>query len=186
MAMDIRPTTLPDVRLIAPARNKDARGFLSEIYKKNELEAAGLFLDFVQENQLMSERPGTVRGLHFQAPPSAQDKLVRVARGRIFDVALDLRRSSSGFGRHVSVELSADNGYQLLIPKGFAHGFCTLEPHTEVVYKATDYYSPERSHGVLWNDPALGIEWPLDATSAVMSDADRARPRLCELPVFFD
>jgi len=184
--MDIRPTAFPDVRLIVPARNEDGRGFLSEIYKRNELEAAGLFLDFVQENHLMSERAGTVRGLHFQAPPSAQDKLVRVVHGRIFDVALDLRGSSPTFGRHTFAELSAKNGHQLLIPKGFAHGFCTLEPHTEVVYKATDYYSPERSHGVLWNDPSLGIEWPVDATSAVMSDADRARPRLVELPVFFD
>jgi dTDP-4-dehydrorhamnose 3,5-epimerase len=184
--MDIRPTALPDVRLIVPARNNDNRGFVSEIYKRSELEAAGLCLDFVQENHVMSERSGTVRGLHFQAPPCAQDKLVRVARGRILDVALDLRASSPTFGRHVSAELSADNGHQLLIPKGFAHGFCTLEPHTEVVYKATEYHSPERSRGVLWNDPSLGIEWPVDATSVVMSDADRSRPRLADLPAFFD
>ena len=111
---------------------------------------------------------------------------MRVVRGRALDVALDLRRSSPTFGRHVAVELSAENGHQLLIPKGFAHGFCTLEPHTELVYKATDYYSPERSHGVLWNDPSLGIKWPVDATSAVMSDADRTRPRLCDLPAYFD
>jgi dTDP-4-dehydrorhamnose 3,5-epimerase len=184
--MDIRPTALSGVRLIVPARNIDGRGFVSEIYKRSELEAAGLSLDFVQENHLMSEQSGTVRGLHFQAPPSAQDKLVRVVHGRIFDVALDLRASSPTFGRHVSAELSADNGHQLLIPKGFAHGFCTLEPHTGVVYKATEYHSPECSRGVLWNDPSLGIEWPVDATSAVMSDADRGRPRLAELPVFFD
>jgi dTDP-4-dehydrorhamnose 3,5-epimerase len=184
--LDIRPTALPDVRLITPARTNDARGYLSEVYKRSDLEAAGLVLDFVQENHLMSERAGTIRGLHFQAPPSAQDKLVRVVRGRIFDVALDLRKSSPTFGRHVAEELSADNGRQLLVPKGFAHGFCTLEPHSEVVYKATDYYSPERSHGVLWNDPSLGIKWPVDETSAVMSDADKIRPRLCDLPVFFD
>jgi dTDP-4-dehydrorhamnose 3,5-epimerase len=184
--MDIRPTTLSDVWLLVPTRKGDDRGFLSEIYKRSDLEAAGLFLDFVQENHVMSERSGTVRGLHFQAPPSAQDKLVRVVRGRNFDVAVDLRRSSPTFGRHVSAELSSANGHQLLIPKGFAHGFCTLEPHTEVVYKATDYYSPERSYGVLWNDPSLGIEWPVDATSAVVSEADRSRPRLAELPVFFD
>src|SRR5262245_19612353 len=184
--MDIRPTARPDVRLIVPARHNDARGFLFEVYRRSELATAGLPCDFVQENHLVSERPGTVRGLHFQAPPSTQDKLVRVVRGRVFDVALDLRRSSPAFGRHVAVELSAENGHQLLIPKGVAHGFCTLEPHTELVYKATDYYSPERSHGVLWNDPSLGIKCPVDATRAVMSDADRIRPRLCDLPVFFD
>ena len=184
--MDIRPTALPDVRLIVPARNHDVRGFLFEVYRRSALAAAGLPCDFVQENHLASERSGTVRGLHFQAPPATQDKLVRVVRGRALDVALDLRRSSPTFSRHVTVELSAENGHQLLIPKGFAHGFCTLEPHTELVYKATDYYSPERSHGVLWNDPSLGIKWPVDATSAVMSDADRTRPRLCDLPAYFD
>jgi dTDP-4-dehydrorhamnose 3,5-epimerase len=184
--MDIRPTALSDVWLIVPTRNHDPRGYLSEVYRRSDLEAAGLSLDFVQENHLMSERSGTIRGLHFQTPPDAQDKLVRVVRGRVFDVALDLRRSSTFFGRHVAVELSADDGHQLLIPKGFAHGFCTLEPHSEVVYKATAYYSPERSRGVLWSDPSLGIKWPVDETSAVMSDADRVRPRLCDLPAFFD
>jgi dTDP-4-dehydrorhamnose 3,5-epimerase len=184
--MDIRATALPDVRLVVPTRNHDARGYLSEVYRRRDLEAAGLPLDFVLENHLMSERSGTIRGLHFQGPPDAQDKLVRVVRGRALDVALDLRRSSPTFGRHVSAELSAENGHQLLIPKGFAHGFCTLEPHTEVVYKASNYHSPERSYGVLWSDPALGIRWPVDATSAVVSDADRVRPRLCDLPAFFD
>ena len=184
--MDIRLTALSDVRLLVPARHHDARGFLYEVYRRSDLEAAGLPFDFVQENHVVSERPWTIRGLHFQGPPSAQDKLVRVVRGRALDVALDLRRSSPTLGHHVAVELSADNGHQLLIPKGFAHGFCTLEPHTEVVYKASNYHSPERSYGVLWSDPALGIRWPVDATSVVMSDADLARPRLCDLPAFFD
>jgi dTDP-4-dehydrorhamnose 3,5-epimerase len=184
--IDIRPAALPGVHLIVPTRNHDERGYLSEVYRRRDLEAAGLPCDFVLENHLMSERPGTIRGLHFQGPPDAQDKLVRVVRGRAFDVALDLRRSSPTFGRHATTELSAENGHQMLIPKGFAHGFCTLEPHTEVVYKATNYHSPERSYGVLWSDPALGIKWPVDATSAVMSEADRMRPHLCDLPAFFD
>jgi dTDP-4-dehydrorhamnose 3,5-epimerase len=184
--MDIRPTALPDVWLIVPVRHADVRGFLYEVYRQSELAAAGLPCEFVQENHLVSERAGTIRGLHFQAPPDAQDKLVRVVRGRIFDVALDLRRSSPNFGRYVGAELSAENRHQMFIPKGFAHGFCTLEPDTEVVYKSTTYYSPERSHGVLWNDPSLAIKWPLGDATPVMSEADMNRPRLGDLPAFFE
>jgi dTDP-4-dehydrorhamnose 3,5-epimerase len=184
--LDIRPTTIAAVKLLTPKKIDDGRGFLSEVYKRSELEAAGLFLEFVQENHLFSERAGTVRGLHFQIPPFAQDKLVRVVRGRILDVAVDLRRSSPTFGRHVATELSAENWRQLLIPKGFAHGLCTLEPNTEVVYKATNYYSRECDRGLLWNDPDLGIEWPVSESTSCTSDADRTHPRLRELPVFFD
>jgi dTDP-4-dehydrorhamnose 3,5-epimerase len=184
--LEIEPTAIAAVKLLTPTKIGDARGFLSEIYKRSELEAAGLLLDFVQENHLFSERAGTVRGLHFQIPPFAQDKLVRVVRGRIFDVAVDLRRSSPTFGRHVAVELSAENWRQMVIPKGFAHGLCTLEPHTEVVYKATNYYSRECDRGLLWNDPDLGIAWPVSESTACASDADRTHPRLRELPVFFD
>jgi dTDP-4-dehydrorhamnose 3,5-epimerase len=184
--IDIRSTAIPEVKLLVPGKIGDARGFLSEVYKKSELEAAGLFLDFVQENHLSSLRAGTIRGLHFQRPPYAQDKLVRVLRGRILDVAVDLRRSSPTYGRHVAVELSAENWRQLLIPKGFAHGLCTLEPHTEVIYKATNYYAPECDRGLKWDDPDLGIAWPIDESQACLSDSDRRHPRLRELPVLFD
>ena len=184
--LDIQATAIPAVKLLTPKKIGDARGFLSEVYKRSALEAAGLLLDIVQENHLFSERVGTIRGLHFQIPPFAQDKLVRVVRGRIFDVAVDLRRSSPTFGRHVAAELSAENWRQMLIPKGFAHGLCTLEPDTEVVYKATSYYAPECDRGLIWNDPDLGIDWPVSESTACASDADRTHPRLRELPVFFD
>jgi dTDP-4-dehydrorhamnose 3,5-epimerase len=186
MGIDIQPTSIAAVKLITAQKIGDSRGFFSETYRRNEFEAAGLFLDFVQENHSRSERVGTVRGLHFQTPPFAQDKLVRVVSGRVLDVALDIRRSSPTFGRHVAVELSADNWRQLLVPIGFAHGFCTLEPNSEVVYKVTNYYAPECDSGVLWSDPDLGIDWPIDAAAAFLSDADRKRPRLRDVPAFFD
>jgi dTDP-4-dehydrorhamnose 3,5-epimerase len=186
MTIEIQATTIDGVKLLRPTRIADQRGFLSEVYRRDALEEAGLRLDFVQENHLMSVRSGTIRGLHFQIPPFAQDKLVRVTRGRILDVAVDLRRSSPTFGRHVAVELSTDNWNQLFIPQGFAHGLCTLEADTEVVYKASAYYSRECDRGLLWNDPDLAISWPVDAATAHLSDADRRQPRLCELPVFFD
>ena len=184
--LEVEPTAIAAVKVLTAPKFVDARGVVSEVYKRSALEAAGLFLDFVQENHLFSARPGTVRGLHFQVDPFAQDKLVRVVRGRILDVALDLRRSSPTFGRHVAVELSAENWRQLFIPKGFAHGLCTLEPDTGVVYKATNYYSREHARGVLWHDPDLGIPWPVSESTACTSDADRAHPRLRELPLFFD
>src|SRR5215216_6778960 len=161
MTIDVRSAAIAAVKLLTPTKIADQRGFLSEVYRRGDLEAAGLALDFVQENHLMSRRVGTVRGLHFQKPPFAQDKLVRVTRGRILDVAVDLRRSSPTFGRHVSVELSAQDGLQLLVPIGFAHGFCTLEPDTEMVYKVTAYYSPAHDLGLAWDDPTLGIAWPV-------------------------
>jgi dTDP-4-dehydrorhamnose 3,5-epimerase len=184
--IEVQPTAIADVKLIVPNRIRDARGFLSEVYKKADLEAAGVSLEVVQENHLSSERVGTIRGLHFQRPPFAQDKLVRVVKGRIFDVAVDLRRSSPTFGRHVAVELSAENWHQLLIPKGFAHGLCTLEADTQVIYKASTYYAPECDRGVLWNDPDLGIAWPVGEREAFLSDGDRRHPRLRDLPAFFD
>jgi len=186
MGITVQPLAIADVRLIMSGRFGDARGFLSEVYNRRDLAAAGLALDFVQENHLFSQRSGTVRGFHFQRPPFAQDKLVRVVRGRILDVAVDIRASSPTYGRHVAAELSAENWHQLLIPKGFAHGLCTLEPETEIVYKATNYYAPECEAGFLWNDPDLAVAWPLDEAEACLSDADRVRPRLRELPSFFD
>src|SRR5262249_24553541 len=146
----------------------------------------GLSIEFVQDNHSLSRSVGTVRGLHFQAPPHAQHKLVRVTRGRIFDVAVDIRRKSNTFGRHVAVELSSDNWLQLLVPVGFAHGFCTLEPNTEIQYKVSSPYSPEHDAGILWDDPDLGIAWPAARQTAVISERDNALPRLKDAPTLFE
>lgn len=136
---------------------------------------------FVQDNQSLSREKGVIRGLHYQVEPRAQGKLVRVVRGAIFDVAVDIRQGSPHFGRHVAVTLSAENWSQLWIPVGFAHGFCTLEPDTEVIYKVTDYYAPECDRGIAFDDPALGIAWPVPAGAATLSDKDRKNPTLAEL-----
>ena len=185
MALKVAPTALFDVKLIQPQKFNDQRGFFSEIYRRSEFESAGLCVDFVQENHSASVQAGTIRGLHFQSNPFAQGKLVRVVRGRVLDVAVDIRRSSETFKRHVAVELSADNLLQLWIPPGFAHGFCTLEPNCEVVYKVTHYYSKEHDLGIFWNDPEIGIAWPADAADAILSDKDRALPKLNETPAYF-
>lgn len=174
--MDVEGTAIGDVKIIVPKRFGDHRGFFSEVYNKRALAAAGIDLDFVQDNHSLSAEKGTVRGLHFQAPPMAQAKLVRVTRGAVLDVAVDVRRASPTYGKHVAVELSAQNWRQLLVPVGFAHGFCTLEPDTEVVYKVTSYYSAEHDAGIAWDDPELGIEWPV--SGAVLSAKDRGLPRL--------
>jgi dTDP-4-dehydrorhamnose 3,5-epimerase len=177
--------TIPDVMLIAPVKFGDARGFFSETYNAAALRALGLEATFVQDNHSLSAQKGVVRGLHFQRLPHAQGKLVRVVRGRIFDVAVDIRAGSSTFGKHVSVELSADNWQQMWVPEGFAHGFCTLEDNTEVIYKVTDYYAPECDAGIQWNDPELGIEWPISAREAVLSEKDSRLPNFLELPEYF-
>lgn len=184
--LDVSPTVIPDVKIIAPKRFGDERGFFSEVWNAKSFAAAGLDLAFVQDNHSRSAKVGTLRGLHFQSPPYAQDKLVRVVRGRILDVAVDIRRSSPTFGQHVAVELSAANWLQLLVPVGFAHGFCTLEPDTEVLYKVTSFYSPEHDHGLAFDDPALGIEWPLPPDGPTLSAKDKEHPRLAELPAYFD
>lgn len=183
--MNVEPTAIPDVRILTPRRFGDHRGFFSETYNRETFAKAGVTLTFVQDNHSLSAAVGTLRGLHFQSHPAAQDKLVRVARGRILDVAVDLRRSSPSYGQHVAVELSAENWRQLLIPVGFAHGFITLEPDTEVLYKVTDLYSAAHDLGLAWDDPALGIDWPLPPGGPVLSDKDRHHPRLADLPEYF-
>ena len=180
--VEVTPTAIPAVKIVCPPVFADPRGTFSEVYNWQALAAAGIEIAFVQDNVSLSRPVGTVRGLHFQTPPFAQDKLVRVVRGRILDVAVDLRRGSPTFGRHVAVELSGENRLQLLVPIGFAHGFCTLEPDTEVQYKISAHYSAAHDHGLAWDDPALGIEWPVQSESALLSDKDRAQPRLDELP----
>ena len=179
--MDVVSLAIPDVKIIRPKKFGDHRGFFSETYTKKRFEAAGLHYDFVQDNQSLSAEVGTVRGLHFQLPPFAQDKLVRVVRGAILDVAVDIRKDSATFGRHVSAVISAAEWNQILVPVGFAHGFCTLEPDTEVIYKVTNYYSPEHDRGLLWNDPELGIDWPVSADKARLSDKDHTHPPLARL-----
>lgn len=181
----VEPLSLSGPLLFKVRRFADARGVFAETYSRRDFAALGLPDEFVQDNWSRSERVGTVRGLHFQRPPHAQGKLVRVLRGRIFDVAVDLRRSSPGLGRHVSVELAAGDGAMLYVPPGFAHGFCTLEPMTEVAYKVTADYAAEADGGVAWDDPDLGISWPVPRRDAVLSDKDRRLPRFSDLPLVF-
>ncbi len=178
--MRIVDTAIPDVKLIVPVRHGDARGFFAEIYRDDALRQAGVAVSFVQENQALSGQAGVVRGLHFQIPPMAQAKLVRVARGAILDVAVDIRRGSPCYGRHVAATLTAAEGNQLFVPEGFAHGYRTLEPDTEVIYKVNRYYSPEHDRGVRWNDPALAIDWGIAEEIAILSDKDRIQPRFAE------
>lgn len=173
------------ITVIYPRRFEDARGWFSETWNSEKLQAAGLDIAFCQDNQSLSRPQGTLRGLHFQAPPHAQAKLVRCVRGRIFDVAVDIRRSSPTFGKWVGLELSADNGKQLFIPAGYAHGFLTLEPDCEIAYKVDDFYSAECDGGVAWDDAAIGIDWPLHGAAPVLSDKDAALPGLSELSIDF-
>jgi dTDP-4-dehydrorhamnose 3,5-epimerase len=185
MSLLVEPTEIPDVKIITPKKFGDSRGFFSEVYNRRAFVEAGLALEFVQDNQSLSAAVGTLRGLHFQSPPFAQDKLVRVPRGRILDVAVDIRRHSPTFGRHVAVELSAENWRQLLVPIGFAHAFITLEPNTEVIYKVTNYYSGAHDLGLAWDDPDLGIAWPAPPENVTLSNKDRRHPRLRDLPPVF-
>ena len=170
---------------LTPAKFSDDRGFFSEVYNKATLADLGFDLNFVQDNQSLSRTVGTVRGLHFQSNPFAQAKLIRVLRGAIFDVAVDLRHGSPTYGQHVSTVIRADDWTQILVPSGFAHGFCTLEPDTDVLYKVDAPYSPKHDYGLLWCDPALSIAWPVEPAAAVVSDKDKKLPRLSELASYF-
>ena len=172
--MKFEPTDLPDVLILTPARFGDERGWFSETFNAARLAAAGLDMVWVQDNHSMSARVGTLRGLHFQTPPHAQDKLVRCSRGAILDVAVDIRRGSPGYGRWIGVELTAENGRQMLVPQGFLHGFVTRAADSEVQYKCSDVYAPECDGAVRWDDPQIGIDWGV--SEPVLSAKDSAAP----------
>ena len=180
--MKVERCAIPEVLLVEPVRHGDARGFFSEVWSRRALAAQGLDVDFVQDNHAFSAQKGVLRGLHFQRPPTAQGKLVRVARGAILDVVVDIRRGSPTYGRAEAVELSAANWLQLWVPRGFAHGYVTLEPDTEVLYKTDAYYDRATDAGIAWDDPAFGIDWRVDAASVILSDKDRTASRLADIP----
>ena len=177
--MKVEQTRLPGVLKLTPARHGDHRGFFSETWNRQRAEAAGVTCAFVQDNQSFSQAVGTVRGLHFQSPPHAQDKLVRCGRGVLFDVAVDIRKGSPTYGQWVGEELSYENGVQLFVPKGFLHGFATRVPDTEIIYKCSDYYAPDCDGAVRFDDPDIGIDWGLDG-EAVLSGKDAAAPFLAD------
>ena len=176
----------PGLVSVVPVKFGDARGFLSETYSRRRFAACGIDVDFVQDNHSYSAAVGTIRGLHFQLPPHAQGKLVRVVRGAILDVVVDIRHGSPAFGKPIAVELSAANWRQLYVPPGFAHGFCTLEPDSELLYRTTDYYAPEADRGIAFDDLDLGVEWPVAVAEATLSDKDRRHPRLRDLAKIFE
>ena len=177
--MQIEPTALPDVLILTPRRFGDARGWFTETWNADRMAAAGLDLPWVQDNHSFSAAKGTLRGLHFQAPPRAQDKLVRCSHGAILDVAVDARSGSPTYAKWVGVELTAENGRQLLVPKGFLHGFLTLTGDTEVQYKCSDLYSPDHDGAVRWDDPSIGVDWGIAAP--VLSERDATAPLLAEI-----
>jgi dTDP-4-dehydrorhamnose 3,5-epimerase len=175
-AMDVIVTEIRDVKVLSQKKFGDHRGFFSEVYSRRAMREVGIDVEFVQDNHSMSAEQGTVRGLHYQLPPMAQDKLIRVTRGAILDIAVDIRRGSSTFGKHVAAVISADNWRQIFVPVGFAHGFVTLESDTEVIYKVSNYYSPADERGIRWNDPGLGIDWGIEPGRAILSKRDTDHP----------
>lgn len=179
-ALFIEQTAISGVLLLQPTRLQDARGFFSETYRASLLRDIGADHEWLQENHSRSVRAGTVRGLHFQAPPMAQAKLVRVVAGAILDLVVDIRMGSPTFGRHLAFELSEDNWTQIYIPPGVAHGFCTLTANSDIQYKVSQYYSPDHERGLRWDDPALGIRWPIKSSEACVSDRDNAWPMFAD------
>jgi dTDP-4-dehydrorhamnose 3,5-epimerase len=173
----ITPLAIPEVLLITPKRHGDERGWFAETWSRRALAEAGVDADFVQDNQAFNAKKGTLRGLHFQTAPHPQAKLVRVLKGAILDVAVDVRLASPTYGRYVSAELTAEGGEQLFVPRGFAHGYCTLTDDCELFYKVDGLYAPQTEGGVAWDDPDLGILWPLDG-DPVLSDKDKVLPKL--------
>jgi len=184
-AMKVERLAIPEVILVTPARFGDARGFFSETYSAARFAEAGIPGPFVQDNHSLSAQRGVVRGLHCQIAPSVQGKLVRVVRGAVWDVAVDIRQGSPSYGRHVAAVLSAENWQQLWVPGGFLHGFCTVAPDTEVVYKVTADYDPAAERGVIFDDPDLALPWPVDPGQAVLSAKDRQLPRFAEAAGWF-
>jgi len=183
--MRVESLQIPEVRLITPFKFADQRGSFSETYSRRVLADAGIDIEFVQDNHSLSAEVGTMRGLHFQSPPYAQAKLVRVIRGAVLDVAVDIRHGSPTFGRYAHAILSVENWSQMFIPEGFAHGFCTLERGSEVLYKVSNYYAPDHDVGLAWDDPALGIDWPVSEAEAILSDKDKTQPLLAQLRTYF-
>jgi dTDP-4-dehydrorhamnose 3,5-epimerase len=176
MSLTVKELAIPGIKIIKTMKFEDSRGFFSETYSRKTFNDAGVNLEFVQDNHALSKTAGTLRGLHYQGHPFAQDKLVRVVSGRILDVVIDIRRSSPTFGQWLSVEISADEWNQILVPIGFAHGLCTLEPNTQVLYKVTNYYSAAHDFGIRWNDPDLSIRWPFSEEQVELSEKDKKQP----------
>lgn len=183
--MEIDAYLIDGLRLLTPRRIGDDRGYFAEVFRLDKLADVSKGQVFVQDNESLSVLPGTIRGLHFQSEPRAQGKLIRCTAGALFDVAVDIRNGSPTFGQWVGETLSSENGKQLWVPPGFAHGFCSLEPNTVICYKVTDYYSAECDKGLAWDDPAIGIDWPEIAQPETLSSKDRKQPLLAELPIYF-
>jgi dTDP-4-dehydrorhamnose 3,5-epimerase len=182
----VEPLAIPEVKLVTPQKFGDARGFFSETWQQDRFAEAGIPGPFIQDNHALSTQRGVLRGLHLQVPPSAQGKLVRVVRGAIWDVAVDVRHGSASFGKWVAAELSAENWQQLWVPVGFLHGYCTLTEVTEVIYKVSGPYDRAAERGVIWNDPALVLPWPVPPGGPLLSDKDKLLPRLADCPVWFN
>ncbi|NOU87927.1 dTDP-4-dehydrorhamnose 3,5-epimerase [Paenibacillus sp. LMG 31460] len=181
--MNIISTKLKGLYIVEPDVHGDNRGFFMESYSRAIFAELGIEHEFIQDNHSLSEETGVLRGLHYQLNPKAQTKLLRVASGAIYDVAVDIRKDSSTFGQWVGVILSEANKRQLLVPQGFAHGFCTIVPNTQVLYKVDEYYSPEHDRGILWSDPAIGIDWP--TSKPILSDKDQKHPLLKDAELNF-